>query len=75
MVFIGIHCDDWEEGKRAAEEDSIEYIVANDTEDDMTAMAYEIEGYPTIFVIDKAGKVRYQDPGDLEAVVKELLAE
>lgn len=74
MVFIGIHCDDWEKGREAAEEDKIEYIVANDV-DGKTETAYEIEGYPTIVVIDKSGSVRYRDPDNLEDAVKELLKE
>lgn len=74
MVFIGVHCDTWEEGKKAAEEDGVEYIVANDS-DGKTQEAYEVTGYPTIYVIDKAGSVRYVDPPNLEETVKELLAE
>jgi hypothetical protein len=74
LVFIGVHCDDWDKGLEAAKEDGIEYIVAND-DGEKSQTAYNLEYYPTIFVIDKEGAVRYQDPDNLEETIKELLAE
>jgi peroxiredoxin len=74
LVFLGVHCDEWDEAVKVAESESIEYPLTNDT-DGATQKAYDIGGYPTIYVIDKKGVVRYMDPPDLEEAVKELLAE
>lgn len=74
LVFIGIHCDQWKEGLDAAKTDKIEYTVFND-DSDKSQNAYHIEGYPTVFVIDKTGVIRSVDPRDLDAEVTKLLAE
>ena len=74
MVFLGIHCDDWDEALKAAKDDPIEYPITNDT-GEKSQEAYDIQGYPTLIVIDKTGVVRDIDPIDLEASIEKLLNE
>ena len=74
MVFIGIHCDDWDEAVKAADEIPIEFPITNDV-GEASQKAYGIWGYPTVYVIDKKGVLRNIDPADLEGVVQELLNE
>ena len=52
----------------------INYPVANDV-NGRTQNAYGVAAYPTVFVLDRRGKVRYVDPDDLEASVARLLKE
>jgi len=69
-----VHCDDWAKGQEAIASEKIEYPVAND-DGEKTQKAYEITGYPTVYVIDKKGIIRHVDPPDMEEAVKALLAE
>jgi peroxiredoxin len=74
LVFLGIHGDEWSSALSTAKEEKIEYPIFNDV-DEKSQKDYGVWGYPTIYVIDKKGVVRYMDPADLDATVKELLAE
>lgn len=74
LVFLGIHCDEWSEAVKTADEEKIEYPIFNDVRS-ASQNAYGIQGYPTVVVIDRAGKVRHVDPMNLEEAIKELLKE
>jgi hypothetical protein len=74
LVLLGVHCDEWSEALSTAKSAPIEYPITNDV-GRASQEAYAIAGYPTVYVIDKHGVVRYMNPPDLESVVKELLAE
>lgn len=75
LVLIGIHCDpDKKKRDEAVKKNALTYPVCQDVKD-ATAKAYQIDGYPTVFVIDKKGIVRSVDPTDLEAEIKKRLAE
>lgn len=74
MVFIGIHCDDWDEAVKAVDEIPIEFPITNDV-DAASQKAYGLMFYPTVYVIDKKGVLRDINPTDLEGVVQELLNE
>jgi hypothetical protein len=74
LVFLGIHCDEWDGALKVARDESIEYPLTNDV-DGKTQVAYGVEGYPTIIVVDKKGVVRHIDPPNLDEAVKELLKE
>ena len=72
LVFIGVHSDKWEPGVQAAKKHKITYPITNDVSS-KTGDAYKVNGYPTVYVIDKKGIVRFVDPPDLKAAVKKLL--
>jgi peroxiredoxin len=74
LVLIGVHSDDWKKGLEAAKKHKIAYPITNDV-GGMTGKAYKVKGYPTVYLIDKKGKVRFVDPPNLEASIKKLLAE
>jgi peroxiredoxin len=74
LVFLGIHCDEWDDALNTAKEEKIEFPIFNDV-DSKSQKAYGIWGYPTVIVIDKAGRVRHVDPMDLREAVQELLKE
>jgi thiol-disulfide isomerase/thioredoxin len=65
--------------KAYVQQNDIKYPVAIDT-DHTIFRAYTLHAWPTVIVVDKAGRIRYQHIGkgrynDIEAVIKELLAE
>lgn len=73
LVLIGVHCDpDIAKRNACVKEKKIAYPVCNAVKD-TSPKAYRIDGYPTVFVIDKKGVIREVDPGDLEAAVKKAL--
>ena len=72
LVFIGVHSDKWAEGVKAAKKHKIAYPLTNDV-NSKTVNAYKVNGYPTAYVIDRKGVVRFVDPPDLAAAVKKLL--
>jgi len=74
LVLIGIHCDKWPEAQKAAKQHKIAYPITNAV-GQKTPKAYQIDGFPTIFVLDKKGVVRFVDPPDLAGAVKKLLKE
>lgn len=74
LVFIGIHGDKWDEAVAKAKDAGIEYPITND-DGGKTMDAYGVGAFPTIYVLDKKGVVRYIDPPHLGETVKELLAE
>lgn len=85
LVIIGNHYPEFsfEENldnlKAAVLENGIEYAVAQDNEG-MTWRAYENRYWPTLYLIDKAGHIRYIHIGEgrykeTEAAIQMLLAE
>lgn len=74
MVLLGVHVDKWSEATKIAKEKGIKFPITNDKAGKSSA-AYGIEYLPTLFVLDKKGKIRSVDPQDLDGTVKKLLAE
>lgn len=83
--IIGIHCPEFERErnlenvKEAVEELDIKYPVAIDNAF-YNWYNYNVHAWPTIFLIDKKGKIRYQKIGEgnyrkTEEKIKELLEE
>lgn len=65
--------------KKAVEKHQIKYPVVMDANGD-SWRAFDIEAWPTVVILDKAGRVRYSHVGEgayaeQEAVIKTLLAE
>jgi len=74
LVLIGVHCDpDVAKRNASVKTNKLSYPICQD-KGSKTADAYRIDGYPTVFVIDRKGIVRAVDPDDLEATVKAELA-
>ncbi|MHC4111897.1 MAG: redoxin family protein, partial [Planctomycetota bacterium] len=79
LVVIGInHEKDHTKVKEFAQE-QISYMILLDADEQFTQ--YGIKGIPTVFYIDRKGKIRYRDVGfesrkeeEMEQKVKELLA-
>jgi len=74
LVLIGVHSDDWKKGLDTAKKHKVNYPITNDVKG-VSGEAYKIDGYPTVYVIDRKGIVRFVDPPDLGASVKKLLSE
>lgn len=74
MVLLGIHCDKWPDALKAAKKHGIDYPITNAVAQ-ISPKAYAIDGYPTVFVIDRKGIVRFVDPENLEASVRMLIKE
>lgn len=70
---------DWNNVQQAVKEDNIKYAVAQDN-DFKTWNAFGVNAWPTWFLIDKQGNIRYKHIGEgaydeTEANIKALLAE
>ena len=85
LTIIGVHTPELSEEydldnlRREVPSLGIKYPVVTDN-DYKTWKAYNLEAWPTIFVIDKQGRIRWQHVGEgryeeTESVIKELLAE
>ena len=85
LVIIGNHYPefsfeaDWDNVKNAVLEWDIQYAIAQDN-DKVTWRAYDNHYWPTMYLIDKNGDIRYKHIGeghyaDTEAVIRALLAE
>ena len=74
LVLIGVHCDEAKAGANAVKRHGINYPDTNDVNGKSQA-AYGIMAYPTVFVLDKRGRVRFVDPQDTEQAVTQLLRE
>jgi hypothetical protein len=75
LALIGIHSDpDIKKRDAVVKEKGLPYYVCNDIKDS-TQTLYNIQGYPTIIVIDRKGIVRAIDPDDLDKTLKALLAQ
>ena len=85
LTIVGVHTPELTEEynldnlRREVPSLGIKYAVVTDN-DYKTWKAYNLEAWPTIFVIDKQGRIRWQHVGEgryeeTESVIKELLAE
>lgn len=77
MVLIGVHSDpNVAERDKVAKEKKLTYPICQDTfakERGVTGTTYDIDGYPTVFLINKKGIVSAVDPQNLDAAVKAAL--
>jgi hypothetical protein len=75
LVLIGIHCDkDIAKRNEIVKQKKLTYPICQDVANG-TQKAYFLEGYPTVYLIDKKGFVRAVDPADLGKAVKAALAQ
>ena len=85
LTIVGVHSPEFAEEKnlenvrREVAELQIRYPVVTDT-DYATWRAYDVAAWPTIFVLDKSGRVRWTHVGEgaydeTEQVIQKLLAE
>ena len=85
LVIIGVHTPEFdfekipENVERAASDFGLEYPIAQDN-DFATWRAYRVEAWPSKYIVDAAGFVRYYHRGegayaDTERVIRYLLAE
>jgi thiol-disulfide isomerase/thioredoxin len=83
--MIGIHCPEFdnernfENVKESVDDLGIQYPVLTDNEFSIWRN-YDVHAWPTIFLIDKSGEIRYKKVGEgsykkTEQMIKELLAE
>jgi thiol-disulfide isomerase/thioredoxin len=85
LTIVGVHSPEFDEEKklenlqREVAELQIRYPVVTDT-DYATWRAYDVAAWPTIFVLDKSGRIRWTHVGEgaydkTEQVIQKLLAE
>ena len=85
LTIIGVHTPESDlesnlnDVRREVAELGIKYAVVTDN-DYSTWKAYKVEAWPTLFLLDKQGRVRWTHVGEgyydqTEAVIKKLLAE
>ena len=85
LTIIGVHSPEFEEERkpenlrREVAELQIRYPVVTDN-DYATWRAYDVAAWPTIFVLDKSGRIRWTHVGEgayeaTEQVIQKLLAE
>ena len=85
LTIIGVHTPETSEEynldnvRREAKSLGIQYPIVTDN-DYKTWKAYNVEAWPTIFVIDKQGRIRWLHVGEgrydeTESVIKTLLAD
>jgi len=81
FALLGVNCDG--EGKAAIpkiQEANINWRYWIDTSENQIGTRWEVRGYPTVFLIDQKGIVRYRHEGapseeELDAQINRLLAE
>ena len=85
LTVVGVHSPEFDEEKnvenlrREVAELGIKYPVVTDN-DYATWRAYDVSAWPTIFVLDKSGRIRWTHVGEgaydkTEQVIQKLLAE
>jgi hypothetical protein len=80
FALIGVNTDDSLEIFRSAVEDNeLNWRSFYDGRSGRIVGQYNIEGFPTVFLIDHKGVIRYRmcpvDPNELDRAIAELLAE
>lgn len=77
LLIVGVHTTGFAENMAEyVDQESLPWPVAADV-DDATVKAWNVRHYPTLFVIDRGGKVRFAGlyRGDLERAIEQLLDE
>jgi len=85
LTIVGVHSPEFDEEKqlenvrREVAELQIRYPVVTDT-DYATWRAYDVAAWPTIFVLDRSGRIRWTHVGEgaydaTEQIIQKLLAE
>lgn len=85
LTVIGVHSPEFDEERkienlrREVSSLGIHYPVVTDT-DYQTWKAYGVEGWPTVFLLDKQGRIRWRHVGEgnydeAERLIQKLLAE
>lgn len=85
LTVVGVHSPEFDEEKnvttlrREVAELEIKFPVVTDN-DYATWRAYDVQAWPTIFVLDKSGRIRWMHVGEgkydeTEQVIQKLLAE
>ena len=77
LVVLGIHSTTGaDKGKQYVERNNLDWPIAFD-DSKHTATAYRVLGYPSLYLIDKKGKIRFARPlpDELDAAIQLLLAE
>jgi internalin A len=77
LLIVGVHTTGFAENMADyVDQESLPWPVAADV-DDETVKAWNVRNYPTLFVIDRHGKVRFAGlyHGDLERAIGQLLDE
>lgn len=78
LVLIGVHVDpDVKQRNAIIKRQGVTYPVCEDKLPNKRGGAgstYHIEYIPTVFVIDRSGKIIAEEPPDLEKAVKQALA-
>ena len=79
FVLLGIHADDQpEKAKAAAEKYEMTWPSFKDAREGPISKAYNINGWPTIYVLDRQGVIRYRGlyhRSDIAAAVDKLMQE
>jgi peroxiredoxin len=79
FVVLGIHADDnTEKAKAVAEENQMSWPSFQDARQGPISKTYNINGWPTIYVLDRKGVIRYRGlyhRSDIAAAVDKLLQE
>lgn len=78
FALVGVNSDqDIDEIREIVKEKNITWRSFQNTVDDHSISDdWVVQGWPTIYLIDAEGKIRYKNPGDkLDEAITELLAE
>jgi cytochrome oxidase Cu insertion factor (SCO1/SenC/PrrC family) len=79
FVLLGIHADDnTAKAKAAAEKHEMNWASFQDAREGPISKTYNIHGWPSIYVLDRNGVIRYRGlyhRSEIAAAVDELLQE
>jgi hypothetical protein len=76
FALIGIYADDnAEKAKAAAEKFEMKWPSFEDAREGPISKVYNINGWPTIYVLDRKGVIRYRGLGLYRAAAEKLLKE
>ena len=77
FALIGVNSDDPATARAVVEKKNLTWrSFQNSAGDEEISTTWGIRGWPTIFIIDAEGKIRFKDHGgDFDSVIEECLAE